>query len=155
MESSANPPVAQPPPETGGAETYQRDKFDYLLKQLDLAHRRNDLVDQLRYKVFQIFFTFHGLLIAAAVLGDPAPDQVQARLGYMRFGLPVLAFFVGWFLFALFLRWHSYLYRYKAWIKAVEGILIEAVYPGKTNLAPPGHTGSYYLDENAPQEWAT
>jgi hypothetical protein len=124
---------------------------DYLVHQLQLAHRRNDLVDDLRFKVFQIFFAFHGLIITALIFAGERMQYVRSELGPFRAALPTLVLLVGFCLFTMFARWHAYLYSYKGWIANLEDSLRHRVFGVPTERVPAEYTGTYYLDKNSPR----
>jgi len=123
-------------------------KFEYFSHQLDLAHKRNDLVYHLRFNILQAFFGFQTLLIGTTVLKGSDVCAIRKQLGGWEILLPLLAFLIGFSLYVIFFRYHIYLYWYKAWIKNLESSLRNLVF--STNDATIGseYTGTLYLDSN-------
>jgi len=120
-------------------------KIEYFSHQLDLAHKRNDLVDHLRFNILQIFFGFQTFLIGSMVLKGGDISTVSNQLGEYRILLPLFAFLTGLSLYVMFFRYHIYLYGYKKWIENLENCLTEMVFSleGDKNLN--GYTGTYSL----------
>lgn len=126
--------------ETSPEETSR--KIQYFSHQLDLAHKRNDLVDHLRFNILQIFFGFETFLIGAVVLKG---SDISNLLGGWEILLPLFAFLIGFSLYVMFFRYHIYLYGYKKWIENLESSLTKLVFSLEENGNLNGYTGTYSL----------
>jgi hypothetical protein len=120
-------------------------KFEYFFRQLELAHKRNDLVDQLRFNIMQVFFGFQTFLIGAAVLNGGDISVIRKKLEGWEMLLPVFAFLIGFSLYVIFFRYHIYLYGYKKWIENLETCLAESVFFIEVNKNLNEYTGTYSL----------
>ncbi len=121
-----------------------RMKFDFLVKQLDLAHRRNDLVDNLRYSILRVFFTFQAVILGAFVFKRGNFSALKIKLDWACSIVPILVFVIGWSLYSMYVSWHFYLYRYKAWISSVDTQLRKVL----DNQEPDLSKGTYYGQEH-------
>jgi hypothetical protein len=128
--------------------TLTQRKIDYFIQQLQLAHKRNDLVDQLRFILFQVFFGFQAIIIGASVFRVSETANIKQQLGDIVILVPVLVLIVGYTFFSIFFHWQTYLYKYKNWIRNIETALRSLVF-GIGNLEE-SFTGTLYLDENKP-----
>ncbi len=130
-------------------QTIRTVKIEYFEQQLRLAHSRNDLVDNLRFSVLKLFFGFHTVIIGATILKGRADFTTQELLGEASILLPFLSVGVGFALFVVYIRWHIYLYGYKAWIQNLELSLKDLVFGLDNNntFGEPYH-GTYYHDIN-------
>ncbi len=123
-------------------------KFEYLLSQLELSHKRNELVDNQRFLLLQIFFGFQSIVLAASVLKGGDAITLKQQLGSMSVLLPLLAFGIGFSLFVVYLRQHNYMLIYKTWSRNLEMALLEILY--KINQTTNHHKGTLYCDINQP-----
>ena len=94
-------------------------KVDFWSRQLQLAHGRNDFVDDLRFKIFQIFFVFYGVVLTGLVYKGKDVDAIRTALGGDVMIVPSLVLLIGWSLQVMFLLWQRRLYHTKAWIAAL------------------------------------
>lgn len=120
-------------------------KIEYFSRQLDLAHKRNDLADHLRFNVLQTFFGFHSLIIGAIVAGDKFKINIPSQLTTL---LPIFVFSIGFSLFIMFFRYHIYLYGYKKWIENIEIRLQKLIFSEEGSNELDGYTGTYSLDND-------
>jgi|GEM_PF-4143653 len=114
--------------------------INYLLAQLDLAHRRNDLVDQLRYSVVKVLFSYHGVILGAIIYKSINGKSVAGSYVVSASIIIHIVALVGFFLYGLYVAWSFYLYRYKAWIEDVEGDLCAVL----QNRRPSASNSKYY-----------
>jgi hypothetical protein len=128
-----------------------KQKIDYLFRQLDLAHKRNEHVDKLRFNLLQIFFSFQAIIIGATVLKGNDITAIKQNLGDAAVFVPILVLIIGYSLFVAFFRWHITMYKYKRWIRNTEIALTSILYKRE----PPedyrlDYAGTLYLDKNVP-----
>jgi hypothetical protein len=129
----------------------EKQKIDYLFRQLDLGHKRNELVDKLRFNFLQIFFSFQAIIIGATVLKSNDLMAIKQNLGYAAIVVPILVLIIGYSLFVAFFRCHITMYKYKRWIRNTEIALTSILY----KRLPPedyksDYAGTLYLDANKP-----
>ena len=123
---------------------------DFWTAQLEHAQARNALVDNHRFALLSVIFSFHGVILGALMLSvqampSPAPNLPRWLWPAISFGILL----VGLGLFNAFFSQHLYMLRYKRWIKVLEIKLM--VRAGLAQEDPyPQHRGSLYHDENLP-----
>ena len=129
--------------------------FEYLLRQLEFAHKRNELCDRLRFIVLQVFFGFQTIVLSAIVFGqhEEGARYFDRQLGDMSLVVPIMVFVIGFGLFGIFVQQHAYMLKYKTWASNLECSLCNVVFlDGEgEDLADIEHTGTLYHDSNKPR----
>jgi len=121
------------------------DRDELLRDQLKHAHSLNALVDNHRFSLLQLLFTFHGIVLSALIFkADMPPNMTASSLLAIWLSVGVAA--IGTGLFGVFLSQHRYMRSYKSWIATLEGQLHRL---GGSNVA--AHKGTLSWDENQPK----
>lgn len=124
-------------------------KFEYLLCQLELAHKRNELVDNQRFSILQVFFGFQAIILGASVLKGSDAVAISQQLGTLSLLLPLLVLGIGYSLFVVYFRQHIYMRAYKAWTANLEAALRKLVFAvGQSQNDSSNYTGTLYFDSN-------
>lgn len=127
-------------------------QISVLLQQLEMAHNRNDLIDNLRYSVVKIYFSFQALFLGASVFKYSELSQLSIQLGIYFFIIPITIGVIGCSLCMLYISWHFYIYRAKGWIISLEKLLGEYFTEERIDL----NKAMYYKQNHAAEtryEW--